>query len=117
MKGTIIAKPDSFEATTNGPIRAVIHFQYEKPVSFPKGVPPLPTIPFTITAFISPKQWKKVEATLDDPDDKLIFEGQAAVDPALGLVLHCTNINSVKLQRAGREVKDSASDKPENSVM
>jgi len=108
MKGAVVAKPISVDTTVEGAIRAVIRFQYEKPVSFPKGVPPLPTDPFTITAFISPKQWKKVESALADPEDKIIFEGQTALHPTLGLVLHCTNVNSVKLQQAAKTPKVEA---------
>jgi hypothetical protein len=103
VKATIIAKPKSHEVTPMGAVKVVIDFQYEKPIAFPKGVPPLPTQPFTITAFVGSKQWKKVEPTLADPEDKLILDGQFAVDPALGLVLHCTNASSLKLQRAGKE--------------
>jgi len=103
MKATVIGQAKSHEVTPTGAIKVTINFQYEKPIAFPKGVPPMPTAPFTITAFVGSKQWKKVEATISDPEDKLILDGQVGIDPVFGLVLHCTNTNSVKLQRASYE--------------
>lgn len=102
MKTTLIGKAKQIEQIPSA-VKVIVEFVYEKSPAFPKGVPPIPTTPFIITCFIGGKQWKKVEATVNDPEDKLIIEGQAAMDPQLGLVIHATNINSLKLQRAARE--------------
>jgi hypothetical protein len=111
LKATIVGRPISQETTPTGAIKLVMELQHSKPVPFPKGVPPLPSDPFKVIVFVGAKQYRKVEPSMTtDPDDKLILEGQAALDPSLGLVLHCTNCTSSKTLQAARTGKEGAAE-------
>jgi hypothetical protein len=65
-------------------------------------VPPEETAAPTIV-YIAAKQWRKVEAALKDPKDRLIVEGYPALDGRLNaLTIYALNISTTGLQRAKR---------------
>jgi hypothetical protein len=116
MKGTLIGRPTKVEEFPDH-AKLTIEQAYSKPIAFPKGVPPLPSTPTVYVAFIGGKQWRKVKDALNDPDDQLVIEGNAAFNPELkGMVFHATNINTVKLQRAAREQQQAGSKSEEQAT-
>ncbi len=71
--------------------------------TLPKGLPALPAEPTTFVVYIAARQWRKVEAALQDPDDVLIVEGLPIYDPQLpGLALLAQSVTTKGLQAARR---------------
>lgn len=69
----------------------------------PKGLPAPPAAPTTFVVYIAARQWRKVEATLQDPDDVLIVEGLPIYDPQLpGLALLAQSVTTKGLLAARR---------------
>jgi hypothetical protein len=101
VKVTLIGRPDRvFEKAGY-----VLTSLTSKPApALPKGLPIPPTVPTLYTVYIALKQWKGVEAALNDPDDMLIAEGFPAYDPELeGMAVFVTSVTTKKLQAAKRQ--------------
>lgn len=68
-----------------------------KQLPFPRGVPRvLGALGSTLyMVYAASKQWKKVEAALDVPDDVLIIEGTCAYDPRIpGMAVYATSLTT-----------------------
>jgi len=61
--------------------------------------------PTTFVVYIAAKQWRKVAAALEDPDDSLIVEGVPVYDAQLpGLALLAQRVTTKGLQAVKRPV-------------
>lgn len=111
---TLLAEPgtaDSNRITLTGrPQRIQNHKEYVafriedglKQPALPRGVPRVMEAlsPALYAVYAAPKQWKKVEAALNDPNDVLIIEGTCASDPrSSGIVIFATTLTTRALQR------------------
>jgi len=99
MKLTLIGRPakilkrDTFVAVT---------LASHEPPTLPKGLPELPSQDPTIyLVYIASKQWRKVEESIQNPEDKLIIEGYPYNDKKMGVIGVLTqSVTTVQLQRA-----------------
>ena len=102
MKLTLIGRPakilkrDTFVAVT---------LASHEPPALPKGLPELPSQDLTIyLVYIASKQWRKVEESIQNPEDKLIIEGYPYNDKKMGVIGVLTqSVTTVNLQRATRD--------------
>ncbi len=77
--------------------------QNTKPPTLPKGLPAPPDEPTTYVVYIARKQWARVAAAIQEPDDRLILEGYPVFDKRLGaMVVLVTNATTKNLQAARR---------------
>jgi len=92
--GKVIERPDAVILTMNAP----------RPPALPKGLPILPETAVTVyLAYVARKQWDKVTAAIQNPEDKLVIEGYPFLDAKLNVIGVLTqNVNTVMLQRAAR---------------
>ena len=102
--GKVIERGDAVILTMTG----------SKPPALPKGLPTLPETAVTVfLVYVARKQWQKVAAALENPEDKLIIEGYPFMDAKLNVIGVLTqNANTALLQRAAksdREAKPGAS--------
>lgn len=102
VKITLIGRPGAVKINEETVTTVVEHVV--KTSSLPKGVPQPPTTPTTYTVYIGLKQWRKVEAALqDNAEDAMIVEGVCAFDPKVqGMVVFATNATSKGLESAKR---------------
>jgi len=103
--GKVIERGDAVILTMTG----------AKPPALPKGLPTLPETAVTVfLVYVARKQWQKVAAALENPEDKLIIEGYPFMDAKLNVIGVLTqNANTALLQRAAksdREAKPVATD-------
>jgi hypothetical protein len=78
----------------------------DKSPTLPKGVPKATLTPTAYTVYVSAKQWKRVEATANDPEDRLMIEGTCAYDEQIsGMAFYVTNITSKALEAKKPEQK------------
>jgi len=76
--------------------------------SLPKGLPAPPAQPTNYLIFISQKQWRKVAAALDKPEDTLIIEGYPIYHPRFtGITVYATQVTTKLLQVAKRQAQTS----------
>lgn len=111
VKTTIIGRPDTLEM--NGDTVTLRLTYTPKPgtngqYSLPKGVPAPNAVSTPVIAYIGKKQFDKVQAQLDNPDDALIIEG--AISQVIGgvLTVYASNITSKLLQAAKAEQQKAA---------
>ena len=72
--------------------------------TLPKGLPTPPAQPTTFVVYIAAKQWRKVEAALEDLNDALIVEGAPVYDERLpGLAVLAQSVTTKVLQAAKRQ--------------
>jgi hypothetical protein len=92
--GKVIERNDAVIITMTGP----------KPPALPKGLPVLPADAVTVyLVYIASKQWGKVAAAIQNPEDKLVIEGYPFMDAKLKVIGVLTqNVTTVLTQRAGR---------------
>ncbi|MBK8989735.1 MAG: hypothetical protein IPM39_27365 [Chloroflexi bacterium] len=92
--GKVIERPDAVILTMTAP----------KPPALPKGLPILPETAVTVyLVYVARKQWDKVAAAIQNPEDKLVIEGYPFLDAKLNVIGVLTqNVNTVMLQRAAR---------------
>ena len=69
VKVTIIGRPTQV-VERQGVV--VVALRSTTSPTLPKGLPPLPSTPTTYMIFIQQKQWTKVQAAMQQPDDALI---------------------------------------------
>lgn len=91
-----ILKRDTFVAVT---------LASGEPPALPKGLPELPSQEPTIyLVYIASKQWRKVEESIQNLEDKLIIEGYPYNDKKMGVIGVLTqSVTTVNLQRAKRD--------------
>lgn len=102
VKVALIGRPD--KVTASGDVVTLRMKHAGKFPSTPKGVPTpeLPPTPYTV--YVASKQWKKIEASLNDAEDFLIIEGMCAFNPQLGgVAVYATNVTSRNLQVQKRQ--------------
>jgi hypothetical protein len=92
--GKVIERNDAVIITLTGP----------KPPALPKGLPVLPADAVTVyLVYIASKQWAKVAAAIQNPEDRLVIEGYPFMDAKLKVIGVLTqNVTTVLTQRAGR---------------
>ena len=92
--GKVIERPDAVIVTLTGP----------KPPALPKGLPILPDETVTVfLVYIANKQWQKVSAAMQNPEDKLVIEGYPFMDAKLKVIGVLTqSVTTVLTQRALR---------------
>ncbi|MBP8003292.1 MAG: hypothetical protein KA338_28905 [Chloroflexi bacterium] len=102
MKLTLVGRPakilkrDTFVAVT---------LASGEPPALPKGLPALPSHePTVYLVYIASKQWRKLEESIQNPEDKLIIEGYPFNDKKMGVIGVLTqSVTTVNLQRATRD--------------
>jgi hypothetical protein len=98
--GKVIERNDAVIITLTGP----------KPPALPKGLPILPADAVTVyLVYIASKQWGKVAAAIQNPEDRLVIEGYPFMDAKLKVIGVLTqNVTTVLTQRAQRPAKTNA---------
>jgi hypothetical protein len=82
----------------------ILALRSTKAPTLPKGLPTLPATPTTYMIFIQQKQWNKVRATMQQPDDALIVEGYGVHAPRFaGITVYATQVTTKALQAAKRQ--------------
>lgn len=100
MKATVIGRPAKVEQRDQ---TVLVGLHSAKVPSLPKGVPaPAAGTPYMV--LIAAKQWNKVAAAIQNPDDSLIVEGYPTLDPRFprGITVHATSVTTKHLQAAKR---------------
>ena len=82
-----------------------VTYASREPPALPKGLPELPSQESTIyLVYIATKQWRKVEESIQNPEDKLIIEGYPYNDKKMGVIgVLKQSVTTVNLQRAPRD--------------
>jgi hypothetical protein len=100
VKITVIGRPK--QVLPSGEV-IIVTLRSERPPSLPKGLP-TPTTPTDYAVLIARKQWQKVEAAIQRPEDKLIIEGYPTHDPRFnGITVLATQVTTRDQQAAKRE--------------
>jgi len=102
VKITLVGRPAS--RVREQPTHAVMIFQQTAVPQLPKGLPAPSGEPTNYVVYIATKQWKKVEAAIEDPADALIIEGFPQINAKTGsIAVYATNATTKNLQRAARK--------------
>jgi len=100
VKITVIGRPK--QILPSGEV-IIVTLRSERPPSLPKGLP-TPSAPTDYAILIARKQWQKVEAAIQQPEDKLIIEGYPTHDPRFnGITVLATQVTTRDQQAAKRE--------------
>jgi hypothetical protein len=100
VKITLIGRPGTISDQGSCIVSTM---QPMKAPALPKGLPSPPATPTTYAVYIARKQWTKVADALQDPEDVLILEGFAALDPeTTTIAVFATNVTTKQLQQAIR---------------
>jgi hypothetical protein len=79
----------------------------------PKGIPAPPEEAVHCVLYIAAKHWRKIEESLQKPEDKLIAEGYALWDDRLRrMAVFVQNCTSVLTERAKRQTEQAADAPP-----
>jgi hypothetical protein len=111
VKTTIIGRPDKVEV--NGDT-VTLHLTYTPQpgangaYSLPKGVPAPQAVSTPVLAYVGRKQFEKVKAQLDIPEDALIIEGAISQVIDGVMTVYASNITSKLLQAAKVEQQKTA---------
>lgn len=91
---------------------ALLVMQHEgKIASMPKGIPlPSAPLPTQYIIYVGGKQWNKVKASLESPEDLLIVEGVPVLDPKYAAITVFATNTTTKLMQQGRRAP--AAEKP-----
>jgi hypothetical protein len=81
MRIKLIGRPGSIERR-DGVV--VFQMRADDPPKLPRVLPPLPDAPQIHVVYLAAKHWLKVAAAVEQTDTKIVIEGYAAFDPALG---------------------------------
>ncbi len=100
VKITVIGRPGTAVEQGQAVVLALVS---EKVPDLPKGLPE-PSAGTRYTVFVARKPWTKVaEALAADPEDAVIIEGYAALDPRVeGIAVYATSATTKRLQAAKR---------------
>ncbi|HEX2906844.1 MAG TPA: phosphorylated adapter RNA export RNA-binding domain-containing protein [Phototrophicaceae bacterium] len=108
VKVTLIGRPGIIETRKDLVITTMTHAA--KSPTLPKGVPPPPETPTLYTVYIAAKQWRRVEESIQDPEDALIIEGTASYDPEIpGVAVFAMSVTSKRLEQKKREAQKGGS--------
>lgn len=100
VKITVIGRPK--QVVPSGEV-IIVTLRSERPPSLPKGLP-TPTTPTDYAVLIARKQWQKVEAAIQQPENKLIIEGYPTHDPRFnGITVLATQVTTRDQQAAKRD--------------
>ncbi len=103
MKITLIGRPAS--RVREQPTHAVMIFQSTAVPQLPKGLSAPSGEPTNYVVYIATKQWKKVEAAIEDPADALIIDGFPQINAKTGsIAVYATNATTKNLQRAAKKI-------------
>jgi hypothetical protein len=105
VKITLIGRPGRI---ANHGAFVLTTMQSTKIPALPKGVPVPPQTSTTYSVYIAAKQWKKVEASLQNPDDILIAEGYPVVDAKTGTIAVFVSSTATKLLQAAQREQQKA---------
>jgi hypothetical protein len=84
----------------------ILALRSTKAPTLPKGVPTLPSTPTSYMIFVQQKQWNKVRAVMQQPDDALIVEGYPVHEPRFaGITVYATQVTTKALQAAKRKTE------------
>jgi hypothetical protein len=99
VKVVMVGRPLSL---THGDKVVVAEMVYQaRAPFFPRGVPHSVEFDTQYPVYMATKQWDKVVAALDDPEDKLIIEGTCGWSQELDRVaVYATNVTTRALERA-----------------
>ena len=106
MKTTIIGRPERIETEKD---TITLHMSYTPhpnangQYSFPKGVPTPASTATPIVAYVGRKQFEKVKAALDNPEDSLIVEGGTTQVIDGVLTVYAINITT-RLQQLAKKM-------------
>jgi hypothetical protein len=101
VKMTVIGRPAQV-VERQGVV--VVALRSTKAPTLPKGLPPLPSTPTNYMIFVQQKQWSKVQAAMDQPDDALIVEGYPVHEPRFaGITVYATQVTTKAQQAAKRK--------------
>jgi PHAX RNA-binding domain len=99
-KVTLVGRPQRIDSRKDHVVfRVAVD---SKQPALPRGVPRvLEALESSFyTVYAASKQWKKVEAALNDPEDTLIIEGTCACDAHIaGMVIYANTLTTRALQR------------------
>ena len=117
LKSTIIGRPDTI--TVHGDTVVLDMTYMPKPgsngqYSLPKGVPAPQETSTPIRVYVGAKQFNKVKAQLDNPEDALIIEGAISQVVDGVLTVYASNITS-KLIQAAKTAEQKAATQPNNA--
>jgi hypothetical protein len=103
VKITVIGRPGKvIERATC----VLMSMKTSKVPSLPKGLPAPDIAATTYTVYIANKQWRKVAAALEDPDDILIIEGYPQLDlKTNSIAVFATNTTTKMLQMATKQAQ------------
>ncbi|MFN8375095.1 MAG: hypothetical protein U0694_19740 [Anaerolineae bacterium] len=106
VKVVVVGRPDSVKINVN---QVTLTIKRNFQISHvPRGVPRPPVFPTVTTVYVPLKMWHKVEEALKDPEDRLVVEGFAAVEPGQsGYSVYGTMVTTAVLQRARFAKSDS----------
>lgn len=111
MKTTIVGRPDQVEVQGD---TVIVRLTYTPRVpstgnfGLPKGVPSPQMSSTPVIAYVGKKQFEKVKAQLDNPEDMLIIEGAVSQVIDGTLTVYASNITSKLLQMAKAEQQKTA---------
>jgi PHAX RNA-binding domain len=106
VKITLIGRPGRI---ANHGTFILTTMQSSKVPSLPKGLPVPALASTTYSVYIAAKQWRKVEASLRNPEDILIAEGYPMLDKETGTISVFVSSTATKLlQAAAREEQKAA---------
>lgn len=104
MKVTLIGRPGEVARFQHTVVTTVAYTP--RSLMLPKGMPAPPEETLHAVLYIAAKHWRKVEESLQRPDDKLIAEGYAVWDDRLRrLAVFVQNCTSVLIERAKRDAE------------
>ena len=105
VKITLIGRPGRI---ANHGAFVLTTMQSSKMPALPKGLPVPPQTNTTYSVYIASKQWKKVEASLQNPEDILIAEGYPVVDAKTGTIAVFVSSTATKLLQAAQREQQKA---------
>lgn len=112
MKVTLIGRPGDIVRFQHTVVTTVAYTP--RSLMLPKGMPTPPEETLHAVLYIAAKHWRKVEESLQRPEDKLIAEGYAVWDDRLRrLAVFVQNCTSVLIERAKRDAQTEADAAPE----
>jgi hypothetical protein len=111
VKVTLIGRPGDVARFQHTVVTTVAYTP--RSLMLPKGMPAPPEETLYAVLYIAAKHWRKVEESLERPEDKLIAEGYAVWDDRLRrLAVFVQNCTSVLIERAKRDAQTEADAAP-----
>jgi hypothetical protein len=104
VKITLIGRPGRVTHSKDMVVTTMEHTLQVQNMPLPKGIPTnIPTTRTPYTVYIGGKQWRKVEDSIKNPEDKLIVEGIGMLDSQTNTIaVFATSVTTKLLQQATR---------------